>query len=78
MVSPRYSQVGMDKYDVLKAVATEYGIPFFDYYTRGLFLDHPEYFKDVAHLWDKGARAYSAIFAHDLKEWIGKVKLSID
>ena len=78
MVSPRYSRVGMDKYDVLKAVATEHGIPFFDYYTRGLFLDHPEYFKDVAHLWDKGARAYSAIFAHDLKEWIEKEKLSID
>ena len=32
----------------LKAVATEHGIPFFDYYTRGLFLDHPEYFKEIS------------------------------
>jgi hypothetical protein len=70
MVSPRYCKVGTDKYDVLKEAAAEYDIPFFDYYTKGLFLDHPDYFKDVAHLWDKGARLYTSIFAHDLKLYL--------
>ena len=27
----------------------------------GLYLDHPEYFMDNDHLWDKGARKYSSI-----------------
>ena len=67
MVSPYYSIVGSHHYDVLKQVASEYNIPFFDYHTAGLYLDHPEYFWDEMHLWDKGARRYSSVFAGDLK-----------
>jgi len=70
MVSPAYSEADADLYDVLKEVAKENGIPFFDYHTRGLFLNHPEYFKDNGHLWDKGARLYTSVFAHDLKHYM--------
>lgn len=45
MVSPRYSIASGDLYDVLKSVALEHGIPFLDYHSQGLYLDHPEYFK---------------------------------
>ncbi|MDD2954243.1 MAG: hypothetical protein PHC95_14010 [Parabacteroides sp.] len=72
MVSPSYSIASEDLYDVLKKEASKYGIPFWDYHSQGLYLDHPEYFKDGSHLWDKGARLYTSIFAHDLKEWIEK------
>ena len=66
-VSPRFSTVDAHHYDVMKAFADDHQIPFMDYHTSGLYLDHPEYFKDVSHLWDKGARLYSARFASDLK-----------
>ena len=67
VVSPRYSLVEPSHYDALKAIAKKNDIPFMDYHTTGSYLDHPELFKDEAHLWDKGARLYSAIFARDLK-----------
>ena len=67
MVSPKYSIIDAHHYDVLKNIALQNNIPFLDYHTTGLYLDHPEYFKDESHLWDKGARLYSSVFAGDLK-----------
>ncbi len=67
MVSPMYIKVDAGYYDVLKTLAKQNGIPFMDYHTTGMYLDHPEYFKDTYHLWDKPARAFSSIFASDLK-----------
>lgn len=68
MVSPRYSEVSPDHYDVLKQVAHQYNIPFLDYHTKGVYLDHPEYFRDAVHLHDESARLYSSMFSHDLKQ----------
>lgn len=73
-VSPRFSTVDAHHYDVLKAFAHDHQIPFMDYHTSGLYLDHPEYFKDVSHLWDKGARRFSARFASDLKKLLQSAK----
>lgn len=70
MVSPSYSEADTNLYRTLKDVAKENEIPFFDYHTQGLFLNYPEYFKDNEHMWDKGARIYTSIFAHDLKHYI--------
>lgn len=70
MVSPMYTKIDANYYDVLKSIAKRNDIPFLDYHTEGLYLDHPEYFMDNDHLWDKGARKYSSIFAHDLKKLI--------
>lgn len=70
MVSPSYTIADADLYNPLKSVAKEHNIPFFDYHTQGLFTDHPEYFKDEGHLWDKGARLYTSVFAHELKAYI--------
>lgn len=67
MVSPSYTLVGNDAYDVLKSIAKTNDIPFLDYHTRGVFWDHPEYFRDARHLWHKGAQIYTSMFAKDLK-----------
>lgn len=67
-VSPKFTLVGDDHYEVLRQFAADNGLPFLDYHTPGLYLDHPEYFKDVSHLCDEGARTFSSLFAHDLKE----------
>ena len=67
MISPKYTIVDGHHYDVLKDIARKNNIPFLDYHTAGLYIDHPDYFKDESHLWDKGARLYSSIFASDLK-----------
>ena len=69
VVSPSYTKVSPGLYDPLKDVAHRHGIPFFDYHTARLFHDHPDYFRDHNHLWDRGARLYSSRFAHDLKLW---------
>ena len=67
-VSPRFTLVDSGYYDVLKEIARNNDIPFMDYHTKELYIDHPEYFKDIFHLWDEGARLYSSIFASDLKQ----------
>ena len=67
VVSPKYTRVEAGQYAVLKSFANERSIPFLDYHTPGIYQDHPEYFQDTGHLWDKGARLYSSLFAHDLK-----------
>lgn len=67
VISPMYTQIDADHYWPLKDIAKRNNIPFLDYHEAGLYQDHPEYFKDPAHLWDKGARLYSSVFASDLK-----------
>lgn len=67
VVSPMPTYVDKDYYKCLKSFAVNHGIVFLDYHTTGLFLDHPEYFKDRQHLWDEGAREFSKVFGHDLK-----------
>lgn len=66
-VSPAYIIASQEQYSVLAQISEDNNIPMFDYHSEGLFIDHPEYFKDNEHLWDKGARLYSAVFASDLK-----------
>lgn len=68
VVSPKYTMVEESHYKVLRDFANEHFIPFMDYHTTGFYHDHPELFKDAVHLWDKGARYYSSVFAHDLKQ----------
>ena len=67
-ISPSYCVVKQKYYQELRNIAKTNNIPLLDYHTKGLFLNHPEYFEDGVHLWDKGARLYSTVFAHDLKE----------
>lgn len=69
-VSPMYLDVDTDCYDVLKTIAKQKNVPFLDYHTRGVYHNRPEYFHDHYHLWDEGARAYSSLFASDLKQML--------
>ena len=68
MISPRYTLVCPEFYATLKEVARQNEVPLLDYHTIGLYHEHPEYFRDNDHLWDEGARHYSAVFAGDLKK----------
>lgn len=72
-ISPAYSRAEEELYGPLKQLAARHRIPVFDYHSAGLFHDHPEYFKDNSHLWDKGARRYTQLFAHDLKRYLDSV-----
>lgn len=74
VISPMYTRVDADRYDVLKSLAKQNGIPLLDYHTTGLFWNHPDYFRDYKHLWDEGARAFSSIFASDLKVILDSIK----
>ncbi len=66
-ISPAYAKVDTSFYAGLRGVAAAYQIPLLDYHTSQTFLDHPDYFRDSYHLWDRGARHYSSMFASDLK-----------
>lgn len=70
IVSPSYTRVPKQRYEVLSEIAKENNIPMFDYHTTEMYFDHPEYFRDNGHLWDKGARLFSAAFASDLKRFL--------
>lgn len=76
MVSPTYTKVDTDYYAPLKALAKQNNIPFLDYHTSGLYQDHPEYFMDTYHLWDQPARAYTSIFASDLKRTLDSLSMT--
>jgi hypothetical protein len=67
-ISPYYTLVDSTHYDILKDLANRHHVPVFDYHSSGLFHDHPEYFHDEQHLWDRSARIYSTFFAKDLKQ----------
>lgn len=67
IISPSYTIASTDEYKPLQDIAKEYDIPFLDYHTKKTFIDHPEYFKDASHLWEKGAKLYSRIVSKDLK-----------
>lgn len=73
-VSPRYALVDKSYYSVLKGFAKNENIPFLDYHTSGLYLDHPELFRDATHLNDEGARLYSCVFSGDLKRVLKDLK----
>ena len=74
VVSPRYTVVDTSYYSILKEVAKNEKIPFLDYHTPGLYLDHPELFRDATHLNDEGARLYSSVFSSDLKKVLQEMK----
>ncbi len=67
-ISPMFCIARKSLYAPIDSLAKKNGIPFLDYHTSGLFLDHPEFYRDGGHLWDKGARLFTSIFAHDLKQ----------
>lgn len=67
-ISPSYTLVFPELYKPLKDIANQNQIPFLDYHTQGVFHDDPQYFKDNRHLWDKGARIFTSMFVHDLKQ----------
>lgn len=70
MISPLFAKVEPDYYEPLKTVAKNSNVPILDYHTPGLFLNRVDYFKDDIHLCEDGAKAYSSIFASDLKQII--------
>jgi len=72
-VSPRFSQqvqtdiLITEKYKVVKELCDKTNTPFLYYEFDSLYLKHPNWFKDIAHLNDEGAHVFSSYFAHDLK-----------
>lgn len=54
----------------MKDICNEYNIPLFDNRQLAEFLAHPEYFKDVMHLNDNGAKVYTEIVLKQIKSVI--------
>ena len=67
-ISPSFSIIPNSYYDVIKKIAHKNNITVLDYHSPGVFLNHPDYYKDIVHLWHKGAYIYSSMFASELKK----------
>lgn len=72
-VSPRYALNENDnpitkKYEVVRDLCDNNNVPFLYYELDDRFLSNGQLFKDVGHLNNEGARLFTQIFAHDLKE----------
>lgn len=72
VISPACSKVDNSFYSCLRNFANTHQTPLLDYHTEGLYVNNPDYFKDNFHLWDKGARLYSFVFAKDLQKLVSK------
>ena len=70
VISPKYTEAYTLLYEPIRDIALKRDIPLLDYHTNGLFHDHPEYFRDENHLWDRGARKFSQLFAGSLMRLI--------
>jgi len=52
---------------VAKTIAKKYNLDFFDYSGDTLFLNNSEYFADISHLNDEGARKFSNLIINDIE-----------
>jgi len=68
-VSPVYRRYPGNTASVARAagLCRRYGIPFLDFSQDKRFLEHPELFRDVAHLNDSGAHLYTSLVVEALK-----------
>lgn len=66
-VSPQHTLPESHLYQPLHQLAQQHRIAMLNYHSQGLYLNHPELFRDHYHLCHKGAERYTALFAHQLK-----------
>lgn len=59
----------------LHQICEEYGILYIDFYNEPYYSQHPELFKDPAHLNDEGAHMFTALFFQKLKPYLQEVGL---
>lgn len=69
--SPRYCPTDNNYY--LHNICCEYGLPHIDLYDLDDFNNHPEWFKDGAHLNDEGAHVYTNLFFQQIKCYLDKI-----
>ena len=59
-----YRNISQDK---IAEIANKYGFEYWDYSTNPLFLEHPEWFNDAAHLNERGADCFTDIIIERVK-----------
>ncbi len=65
--SPSFRNMDDCMFEIVETMCARYNVPFICHYTDSTFNFNPDYFYDRTHMTRKGARAYTAAFAHDLK-----------
>lgn len=53
----------------MKSICDDYGMLFLNNSQLYYFLEHPEYFNDEIHMNDNGARRYTALFIHQIRNY---------
>jgi len=52
---------------IARQICEQYNVQFSDYSQSSVFLKHPEYFQDISHLNNEGAKIYSSMVSEDIK-----------
>lgn len=75
-ISPAFYRIGSidsgDWANVIEAICYERTIPFYNYEQNELFLEHPEWFFNMIHLNDTGAKEYTYRVVEDVKDYLNK------
>lgn len=74
--APVYKENFLLPYQKLKELVTEFDLTIFDYSTSEIFVGKSEYFNDLTHMVDEGARKFTSIFSHDLKLYLDTIQTS--
>ena len=70
--SPRYQAADNNKQ--LAHICHAANVPYIEIYNENVFNSHPDYFKDAAHLNDKGAKVFTTMIFERLKPLIDNMK----
>ncbi len=77
VILPRYKypraelDYKLKSYKVIKKIAADYNVPFWDMSFDTLFYGHNEYFSDMSHFNHKGAQLFSKVLAEKIKAELG-------
>lgn len=71
-LSPMYGAESSQRYDIVKKICQKYNVIALDHFADSRFVNHPQLFNDTKHMNDAGARLYTSIVAHEIKEMRGK------
>lgn len=74
MASPKYGEKDSKALSPVISICKRYNVPFLDYYADSAFMQHKDWFKDVTHLNNKGAREYSKRIAGEINSYLMKTE----
>ena len=69
MASPKYGMVNSFDIKPVIEICKKHNVPFIDFYSDSVFMQHKEWFREPMHLNKKGARVFSERIVEIIKDY---------